>query len=192
MMAGSGVNWLPFNGPSMAAPLTAGCAALVRQSLIEAGNAKPSAELVKAILINSADPHSGPRPNFQTGWGLINLRRAIESDFEFDYESRLKDDEEISYDIPVEAGVKQLHVTLVWADAPNASLVNDLDLKLVSPSGGEQLAADPDSNAPDRTNNVEGIDQNDPEEGDWKVIVTAHKVAADLAQPFTLVVSQIR
>ena len=57
---------------------------------------------------------------------MINLRRAIEGDYQFDFETRLKDGEEMSYDIDVAAGVKELRVTLVWADSPSPSLINDL------------------------------------------------------------------
>ena len=77
------------------------------------------------------------------------------------------------------------------ADEQNAKLVNDLDLKLVSPSGQETLAADPEANSPDRTNNVEGIDVTNPEPGAWKVFVTAHKVTPDLSQPYAIVISRL-
>jgi hypothetical protein len=79
----------------------------------------------------------------------------------------------------------------VWADEPNAKLVNDLDLKLVSPAGQETLAADPDANSPDRTNNVEGIDVSQPAAGVWKAVVTAHKITPNLNQPFAIVISCI-
>lgn len=178
-------------GTSMAAPIAAGCATLVRQSLVDSGVESPSAELVKAILINSADAHSGPRPNFLAGWGLINLRRAIEGDYTFDFESSLSEGENGNYDVDVPEGTKQLRATLVWADEPNAKLVNDLDLKLVSPAGQETLAADPDANSPDRTNNVEGIDVSQPAAGVWKAVVTAHKITPNLNQPFAIVISCI-
>ncbi len=91
-------------GTSMSAPLAAGCATLVRQTLTSAGTENPSAELVKAILINSADPFRGPRPNFQAGWGLINLRRAIVENFDFDFESTLTSGQEMNYNVAVPAG----------------------------------------------------------------------------------------
>ncbi len=179
-------------GTSMAAPLCAGCAVLVRQSLTDSGTANPSAELVKAILINSADEHQGDRPNFDSGWGLVNLRRAIEGNYEFDSATTLKNGESMSYDVPVAAGVKELRVTLVWADAPDAGLVNDLDLKVISPAGTEHIASPAHNNTPDRTNNVEGIDEPTPAVGTWKVLVKAHKVSPSLSQPFAVVISRIQ
>jgi hypothetical protein len=179
-------------GTSMATPLTAGAAALVRQSLTDTGTANPSAELVKAILINSADPHPHhlQRPNFQAGWGLINLRRAIEANYTFDFETQLKDGEEMSYNVDVPAGVTTLCVTLVWADSPGPSLVNDLDLTVTSPSGVVSAAVDPDGTAPDRTNNVEGIDLPIHEAGPWKVKVAAYNVSPGINLPFSIVISQ--
>lgn len=178
-------------GTSMATPLTAGAAALVRQSLTDTGTATPSAELVKAILINSADPHPHhlQRPNFQSGWGLINLRRAIEANYTFDFETQLKDGEEMSYNVDVPNDVTTLCVTLVWADSPGPSLVNDLDLTVTSPSGVVSAAVDPDGTAPDRTNNVEGIDLPNPGAGTWKVKVTAHNISPGVNLPFSIVTS---
>jgi serine protease AprX len=46
--------WAFSTGTSMATPLVAGCVAVVREALIVGGTAKPSAALVKALLINGA------------------------------------------------------------------------------------------------------------------------------------------
>jgi hypothetical protein len=179
-------------GTSMATPLVAGCAVLVRQSLTDSGTTNPSAELVKAILINSADPHRGTRPNFQSGWGLVNLRRAIVGDYDFDFETKLNNGEGMNYTVTVPAGVKELRATLVWADSPGDNLINDLDLKVTAPSGAVTLAQDPDSNKPDRRNNVEGVDVPNPEVGAWKVNVTAHKVSPGISMPYAIVFSQVK
>ena len=181
-----------MGGTSMAAPLVAGCAALVRESLIKTNVAQPTAELVKAILINSADAHSGPRPNFRAGWGLVNLRRAIEGDYSYDSQTTLANGESWQYPFTIEPGTTQLRVTLVWADEPGPSLVSDLDLKVKSPARVEESAADPDGAFPDRTNNVEGVDKKNPAAGEWTITVTAHKVQPDLSQPYSIVMSAVR
>ena len=72
-------------GTSMATPLTAGCAAVVRETLVKNGTPKPDAALVKALLINGADElvgqytpsEAGPSPNFNSGWGLVDLAGSI-------------------------------------------------------------------------------------------------------------------
>ncbi len=66
------------SGTSMATPLVAGCAAVLRETLVKNGTPKPSAALIKALLINGADElfgqyipsEAGPSPNNNSGWGL--------------------------------------------------------------------------------------------------------------------------
>lgn len=50
----------------------AGCMALIREALREQGKQKPSAALVKALLVNGAVNHSGPidGPGFDDQQGL--------------------------------------------------------------------------------------------------------------------------
>ena len=173
----------------MAAPLSAGCATLVRQSLVDNGVTTPSAELVKGILINSADPHQGSRPNFRSGWGLINLRHAIEDNFQFDDSRSISMGETNNYTIPVAANSDELRVTLLWSDPPAASLQNDLDLTITSPSGVVHSSRDANNITPDRFNNVEGIDRPDPESGNWTISVTPHQFSVGSSQQYTVIVS---
>src|SRR5205814_2055611 len=64
-------------GTSMATPLVAGCAAVLRETLVKNGTPKPSAALVKALLINGAvdiagqytPPEIGATPNNISGFG---------------------------------------------------------------------------------------------------------------------------
>jgi hypothetical protein len=65
----------------MATPLVAGCAAVLRETLVTNGMATPSAALVKALLINGAvelvgqysPTEAGPSPNNNSGFGRVNL-----------------------------------------------------------------------------------------------------------------------
>jgi serine protease AprX len=73
------------DGTSMATPLVAGCCAVLRQTLVKNGLAKPSAALVKALLINGAveltgqysPTEAGPSPNNSSGWGRVNLAGSV-------------------------------------------------------------------------------------------------------------------
>ena len=83
-------NYLYMGGTSMATPLTAGAATLVREWLTETrGFSNPSAALMKAVLINGAtdlspgqytSPQEIPaqRPNNVSGWGRVNLPESID------------------------------------------------------------------------------------------------------------------
>lgn len=147
-------------GTSMAAPVAAGAAALVRQylregyypgvpGLLEGGAIEPSAALVKAMLIDGAAPldTGGPPPTRQQGWGRVQLDRTLTfSDSVrqlavLDSPASFSSAEESPFEWQFQSnGVGDLRVTLVYTDPPalpgaNPALVNDLDLEVVTPGG---------------------------------------------------------
>lgn len=67
------------SGTSMATPLTAGAATLVREWLTtQRGAANPSAALLKALLIHGAAQLPGAAvPNPSSGWGRVDLKQTI-------------------------------------------------------------------------------------------------------------------
>jgi serine protease AprX len=77
--------WFWEGGTSMSTPLVAGCAAVVRESLVKNGTPSPSAALVKALLINGADElrgqyavsEAGKSPNNNSGFGRVNLQQSV-------------------------------------------------------------------------------------------------------------------
>jgi uncharacterized repeat protein (TIGR01451 family) len=199
-------------GTSMAAPLAAGAAALVREYYIEKMLlANPSAALIKATLINTAVDMPGygnpsyeagqPIPNVHEGWGRIDVGAAVTTG------ARQVQDNWIGLatngaqttQFQVESGVP-FKVTLVWSDkeaVPNAAktLVNDLDLQVTAPDGtlylgnvfsGGWSGSDPESSA-DKTNNVENVYIHFPTAGIWRVTVRGANVPNG-PQPFALVV----
>ncbi|MBC7263475.1 MAG: S8 family serine peptidase [Chloroflexi bacterium] len=84
-------NYLYMGGTSMATPLTAGSAAIIRQWLQQVkGIANPQASLVKAVLLNGATNIAPGQygtgqyqeipytiPNGVTGWGRVNVAESI-------------------------------------------------------------------------------------------------------------------
>jgi len=154
-------SYLYEGGTSMSTPLTAGAATLMREYLIkEEGFPNPSAALIKAALLNSADDISpgqygagatqeipdSPTPNNVEGWGRLNLANAVHpaSPFNivhYDEQDSLSTSESHEYLINVSDQGNPMKINLVWTDYPGTpqaqgGLVNDLDLRVTDPSLG--------------------------------------------------------
>ena len=73
------------SGTSMATPLVAGCATVLRQTLVQNGFAAPSGALIKGLLINGAvalagqynPTEAGASPNNNSGWGRVDLAGSV-------------------------------------------------------------------------------------------------------------------
>jgi hypothetical protein len=181
-------------GTSMATPLVAGCAAVVRESFRVRRGINPSAALVKAMLVNGAvslrgqyvPPELAPVPNESEGFGLVNLAASVappagDSSLSFWDEGPVLDvGEERTETFTVPAGAKSLKVTLVWTDPPGEALQNDLDLivQAVRNSASTERHGNmpPDVADFDRTNNVEQVSWDDITPGDVRITVRAFRI----------------
>lgn len=189
-----------MGGTSMATPLVSGCAAIVREFLIQTrGLVNPSAALIKAMLINGAvdllgqyvPTEAGQFPNFSEGFGRVDLERTLSDDQDHlilhDEDQELSVGEERAFSIENPIVGASAKCTLVWTDRAGDTLENDLDLivRLANEERhGNQL---PESTGFDRTNNVEQVVWQDLPAGKVEVIVRAHRTPL-FPQSFALVV----
>ena len=198
-----------LGGTSMANPLAAGGAAVVRDYYQKVHGRSASAALVKATLVNSAhdlldenndgvDDNDAPIPNTSEGWGRVDLAAATDGSREFtDDEASLPTGGFASYAYDVSGGTP-LKITLAWSDYPgNPSatkmLVNNLDLEVTGPggafyrgnvfAGGWSVAG----GGADSTNNVENVYVESPAAGLWTVTVRGFNVPQG-PQPYAVVV----
>jgi hypothetical protein len=193
-------SYCELSGTSQATPAVSGTAALLMESYRNThDNRDPSPELVKAILLNTAVDIGPAGPDFQSGYGKVDALRAVNT---------VRDERFLNGSVgPSQSRVINLTVAnspscsfkvlMAYTDkeaAPNAAkaLVNDLDLKLISPNGTTYLPLTLDPAPANRgALAVPGINTRDNVEqvsvpllssanpwppGDWQAVVTGSKV----------------
>ncbi len=147
----------PLDGTSMAAPTTAGLAALAREyytgGFLAAGVRSPSSgfapsgALLKATLIDGAVAlgAAAPAPDYLSGYGRILLGGTLAfvgSPFSLkvdDYKAGVTMGSVVNHAYDVSAGTA-LRATLVWSDPPadlaaSPARVNELKLEAIDPGG---------------------------------------------------------
>ncbi len=198
-----------MGGTSMSNPLAAGGAAVVRDYYQKAHNLNASAALTKATLINSAvdmldenndgaSDNDFPIPNVHEGWGRVNVANATDGSHKFvDQATGLGTNDSTTYTFDVTTS-KSVKVSLAWSDyasteSASKNLVNDLDLKLTSPTGAVYLGNvfvggwSPTGGSADHTNNLENVYVQTAGTGTWTLEVKGYNVPNG-PQPFALVV----
>lgn len=182
-------------GTSHASPNLAGTYGQLLHAFREFNGFTPPSGLLKAIILNTADEVENPGPDFKSGFGKLNARRAFEV---IRLGQHLTDSVvhggSNSHSLTVPANVKELKVILYWTDYEatagivSRALVNDLDASLQDPAMAQwqPWVLDPTPNAVtlnqnavrglDTLNNVEQITLANPAAGAYTFTVNGSMV----------------
>ncbi len=221
-VSGAGTGWgvytpnnqyLYCGGTSMACPLAAGAAALVREHLVEReGFQIPTAALIRATLVNGAksifpgqygtgafQEVPNATPNYVEGWGQVNVGEALYQQgagnlfIDRIFNGTLRGGQSGYLDVTVVNTNVPLRVTLAWADYPlrpwatySEEIVNDLDLMIDTPAS-EVVWGNGVADG-DRKNTVERVIIEHPEVGTYTVSIIAHNIMVSGSLP-ALVIS---
>jgi Subtilase family/Lamin Tail Domain/Bacterial Ig domain/Putative Ig domain/IPT/TIG domain len=179
-----------YSGTSMATPNAVGSAILLEQLYArEFSGQRLRASMLKALLIETADDVGRPGPDYQYGWGYLNVKTA--ADLLLAHKASLASPKLIEGTITNASktqthtftwdGASPIRATLCWTDPAGAAqtaadsrtpnLKNDLDLKITAPDGttnhlpfvmpfvGTWTTASMSSNATTGVNHVDNVEQ---------------------------------
>ena len=188
------------SGTSHSTPVLAGMAAVLREWYRQkkgGGTAVPSPALTKAVLAGSATDAAGGEgvggnhPNQNQGWGLANLRRALDSGPRFFHDQ----DEVLGASgttfrrtFAVQSTAQPVRVTMAFTDSfgptTGNSYVNDLNLRVAAGSGtfkGNVFAGGRSvtGGSADPRNNLESVYLPAGTSGNFTVEVTGANIAGD-------------
>ncbi len=180
-------------GTSMATPLTAGAAAIIRQHLVQhrghhVDGVKPSGALIKAFIVNGAESMAPGQfageipaePNNVNGFGRVNLTQSLvpgaleQTLFADEPDYAVASGEDRVFQVQAVDLAQPLRVTLAWTDAPGpenvGGLQNQLYLQVAPPGGGAVVDGDVTA-YPTASNNVQQVTINPPVAGAYEIRV---------------------
>lgn len=178
-------------GTSNSTAVATGIITLMKQHYKTINNIPLTNVLTKAILINSAKDLGNTGPDFTYGYGTINADKSLKTISENRIISgNLTSGQTNSHTIALPANAKNLKITLVWNDLPaainsNISLVNDLDMEVVSADNTTFLPWVLNPDAPeqpavrgkDKINTIEQVTVENPASGSYTINVMGSYVS---------------
>ncbi|SNR29760.1 S8 family serine peptidase [Flavobacterium sp. ov086] len=187
-------------GTSNSTALATGIITLMKQYYKTINNTTLTNALTKAILINSAKDLGNTGPDFTYGYGNINADKCLKTINENRIISgSLASGQTNSHIIMLPANAKNLKITLVWNDLPaeinsNISLVNDLDIEVISPDATTYLPWILNPDAPeqqavrgkDKINNTEQVTVENPTSGSYTINIMGSYVS-NTSQKYSIV-----
>jgi hypothetical protein len=195
------------DGSSGAAAIVSGIALSLQHAFKEINGTLPTAALVKAILLNSADDRGAKNIDFSSGYGAVNAIKAMRGLVNGQYiNGTISQGATTTIPFNVPPNIKQLKITMTWTDPAatvntTKSLVNDADLELLLPATNETWRPWVLSHFPhidslqklaarkrDSLNTVEQISIDNPVPGNYSILVKGFSITAG-AQSYSIAYS---
>ena len=192
------------NGTSDAAAIVSGGIAVLQQVYKDSNQQQlPDASLIKALLFNSADDIDVPGIDYKSGYGAVNILKAVKALQQRQFiKGNVSHAETLTIPIQVPSNAANIKFTLVWNDPAaainnNAALVNNIDLELTETSTGQIFNPWVLSTAPfadslklpakrgrDLLNNAEQITIERNTGNQYILTVKGSRIIPNTAQPF--------
>ncbi len=180
-----------MSGTSMSCPTVSGTVALIEQRFKQLNKGMdPRADLIKAVVMNTANDAGRKGPDFSYGYGIVDGEKAVETlEHGWYKELEVENGGEVSFDLDIPSGATQAKVMLYWHDAVSEKqygyeekvLVNDLDLEVgghlpLTLNGTPNHMMDLAEEGVDRLNNQEQVVLESPAGGVQRVTVRGFSV----------------
>ena len=175
-------DYMSISGTSMSSPNICGSAALLIEHYRKLNSSDMRSSSLKGLIIHTADDIGRPGPDYSYGWGLMNTKAAadlISDDASGAAIAEITEglldpanpDDNYSFTFD---GSEPFKTTICWTDPPGSStaihdnrtpvLINDLDLRIISPNGVTNYPFildynNPSANATSGDNIVDNIEQ---------------------------------
>ncbi len=202
-----------LSGTSMAAPAATGAFTIINEAALLLKNTLLRSATLKAIVMNTAF-EAGPSdgPDYQHGWGMINVEGAVETILNEDgvniqiLEETLENNDTFLLELNPLPDEK-ITLSLAWTDLPgmppsrqldptDLMLVNDLDMRIIDEVGNEVFPWILDPSRPtvravrgdNFRDNAEKIEFDNPQPRRYFVKITHKGNLATGSQNFSLVV----
>lgn len=191
------------SGTSMSSPAACGALTLITEHWRNQHNGRFLAPDTARGIVGITAQDNGPTgPDYVYGLGIIDVKAAcdlinadVASGGKNIVRGAVRQNETLEWEMNV-SGSSMLRVSLSWLDLPASTsasvfLVNDLDLEVESPGGTVYYpyrGATSNSvsstyqwttTGPNRRDNIEVLEVDNPQSGTWKVRVTGHDIPAN-------------
>ena len=201
-------------GTSMASPVVTGVAGLLTEQWRKTfGGANPSPNAMKTVIIAGADDLGRPGPDYVYGFGLTDAKNSADIIIaDGGTGKRIAQDPvgqsaSVLYRVTTTAATPNLRFVLGWIDPEvlglgsndlaGKTLVNDLDLTVIDPSGNTVLPYVLDGNNPgnnatrgrNSVDNVEEVEIANAPAGIYTVTVKGTAITQGTTQNYALVVN---